>query len=85
VTTAIPVQILLFHSNRSDTHSKFVQKISFFPVVQDKIVNIAIPVVTTLIINAWLVRFLEDTHGSVSLDHSLPETMSYNDSGISDD
>jgi presenilin 1 len=58
---------------------EFLEKMSL------KIIKIAIPVVITLIIDACLVRFLEQTHGSVSLDRSLSETMSYNDSGIPTD
>jgi hypothetical protein len=59
--------------------------IEFLEKASLKIVKIAIPVVVTLVIDACAVRFIEQTHGTVSLDRSLSETMSYNDSGISDD
>jgi hypothetical protein len=59
--------------------------VAFLEKMSHKIVNIAIPVVITFIIDAWLVCFLEHAHGSVSLDRSITETMSYNDSGISND
>jgi len=46
-----------------------------------KIVKIAIPVIVTLILDAILTRFLENTSGSVNLDRSIAETMAYNDGG----
>jgi presenilin 1 len=48
-----------------------------------RILKIAIPVVLTLVIDALVTRFLEDTHGSVSLDRGFSETMSYSDQGVS--
>lgn len=48
-----------------------------------RIIKIAIPVVATLILDACIVRFLEEKHGSVSLDRSLTSTMSYSQQGIS--
>ena len=48
-----------------------------------RIVKISIPVVATLILDACIVRFLEEKHGSVSLDRSLTSTMSYSQQGIS--
>ena len=48
-----------------------------------RIVKIAIPVVLTLILDAVITRLIENTHGSVSLDRSFSETMSYNSGGLS--
>jgi hypothetical protein len=59
--------------------------IEFLEKASSKIIKIAIPVVITLILDASVVRFIEQTHGTVTLDRSLSETMSYNNSGISDD
>lgn len=47
-----------------------------------RIVKIAIPVVLTLILDAVITRLIENTHGSVSLDRSFSQTMSYNNGGI---
>jgi hypothetical protein len=48
-----------------------------------RILKIAIPVVLTLLADASITRFIEQTHGSVSLDRSFSETMSYSSQGIS--
>jgi hypothetical protein len=47
-----------------------------------KIVKVAVAVVATLIIDACLVRFIEQTHGSFALDRALSETIFSNASGI---
>jgi hypothetical protein len=47
-----------------------------------KIVNVAVAVVTALIIDPCLVRLIEQSHGSVALDRALSETMFYSDSDI---
>jgi hypothetical protein len=47
-----------------------------------RIISIAIPVIATLVIDAALVRVIEDTHGSADLNRSLSETMDYTDTGI---
>ncbi|OHT06050.1 Clan AD, family A22, presenilin-like aspartic peptidase [Tritrichomonas foetus] len=56
---------------------EFLEEASF------RIVKIAVPVVLTLILDAILTRLLENTRGSVSLDRSFSETLSYNSAGLS--
>jgi hypothetical protein len=62
-----------------------LSSVDFLERSSSKIIKIAIPVVATLLIDACLVRFIEQTHGSVDLDRSLSETMDYSDSGITTD
>lgn len=57
--------------------------IEFLEESSYRIVKIAIPVVLTLICDAILTRVIENTHGSVSLDRSFSETLSYNTGGLS--
>lgn len=56
--------------------------INFIEYSSRKIIKVAIPVVITLIIDAIIVRFIEKTHGSVSLNRSLVQTMNYTDQNI---
>lgn len=47
-----------------------------------RIMLIAIPVVLTLVLDAFIVRFIEETSGSADLGRNFAETMSHNDGGL---
>ena len=61
---------------------KAVDETCFLEYFSRKIIKITIPVMIALLCDALLTRFLEQTHGSASLDRSFSETMSYSDGGV---
>lgn len=56
---------------------------SFLEFYSRKIFKIAIPVVLTLLVDAYMTRFLEGKAGAAFLDRNLIETMGSNNSGLS--
>ena len=63
-----------------------VQKLkihTFLEFYSRKIAKIAIPVIITLILDAFIIRFIEEEHGSATLNRNFADTMSRNDSGLS--
>ena len=66
--------------------SKRITKVTphqFLELYSQKIIKIGVPVLITLLLDAFLTRFIEQTSGAVDLNRSLGETMAYNDGGIS--
>ena len=57
--------------------------VEFLEISSFRIIKIAIPVIITLLCDAILTRFLEQTSGTVStLDRSFSETVNYSDGGL---
>ena len=63
--------------------SKKVSAHTFLEFYSRKIVKIAVPVIITLILDAILIRIIEETSGSAQLNRNFVDTMSRSDSGMS--